>query len=111
MEVIIEDKDKYVRIAPVGEMDANTSLDVDDKLQECIDKGHFNFHIDFSGLTYISSAGVGVFLSHQDSLENNGGKFVFSNMKDNIFQVFELLGLHLFMKIVLGGEEVEREFA
>lgn len=111
MEVIIEDNEKYIRIAPVGEMDANTSLDVDDKLQECIDGGQYNYHIDCSGLTYISSAGVGVFLSHQDSLESNGGKFVFSNMTDNIFQVFELLGLHLFMKIVANAEEAEKEFA
>jgi anti-sigma B factor antagonist len=110
MEVNVTEHDKFVSLAPQGEMDANTSLLVDEKIQEWIDKNQFNFHVDCSELQYISSAGVGVFLSFQDEVESNAGKFVFSNMSENIFQVFELLGLHLFMKIVPTQAEAEKEF-
>lgn len=110
MEVKVLEREKFVSLTPSGEMDANTSLMVDEKIQEWIDKNQFNFHVDCSELKYISSAGVGVFLSFQDEVESNSGKFVFSNMSNNIFQVFELLGLHLFMKIVPTENEAEKEF-
>ena len=110
MEVKITEHERFVSITPAGEMDANTSLQVDEKIQEWIDKNKYNFHVDCSELEYISSAGVGVFLSFQDEVESNSGKFVFSNMSENIFQVFELLGLHLFMKIVPSEAEAEKEF-
>ena len=110
MEVKETEHPGFVSLIPAGEMDANTSLIMDEKIQEWMDKHQFNFHVDCSELKYISSAGVGVFLSFQDEVETQSGKFVFSNMSDNIYEVFELLGLHLLMKIVPSQAEVEKEF-
>jgi anti-sigma B factor antagonist len=72
--------------------------------------GIYNFHIDCAGLRYISSAGLGVFISFMDSLTANGGKFVFSEMAENVFKVFQLLGLEQLMTIVATREEAAQKF-
>lgn len=102
--------DTYVTLAPVGDLDANSSMQMDDAIQQQIDDERYNLHIDCSELIYISSAGLGVFISFMEELEGNGGKFVFSNMSENIFKVFQLLGLESLMKIVKNRDDVVKEF-
>ena len=53
-----------------------------------------------SSLEYISSAGLGVFISYLDELEDREGQLVFSNLSEEVFDVFELLGLSRLVKIV-----------
>ena len=101
----------YVSLTPEGDLDANSSIMMDEKIQEQIDKGILNLHIDCAKLEYISSAGLGVFISHMDELVEAGGKFVFSNMSDNVLQVFRLLGLEALMTIVNDRAEVAAQFS
>jgi anti-sigma B factor antagonist len=102
--------DSYVTLTPIGDLDANSSMKMDDAIQREIDAEIYNLHIDCSELVYISSAGLGVFISFMQDLTVNGGKFVFSNMAENIFKVFKLLGLESLMKIVDDRKEVAKEF-
>jgi anti-sigma B factor antagonist len=102
--------DKYVTLAPIGDLDANSSMKMDEAIQRQIDAEIYNLHIDCSELVYISSAGLGVFISFMEDLSANGGKFVFSNMNENIFKVFQLLGLESLMTIVKGREDAAKVF-
>ncbi|MEM0997048.1 MAG: STAS domain-containing protein [Bacteroidota bacterium] len=102
--------DTYSTLAPVGDLDANSSMQMDDAIQQQIDSETYNLHIDCAELEYISSAGLGVFISFMEELENAGGKFVFSNMADNILQVFKLLGLESLVTVVNDRAEVEKEY-
>lgn len=83
-----------------GELDANSSIDLDAVLKEAIDRQMTNIMIDCKDLVYISSAGLGVFISHLDDLKGYGGKFVFYGMDPAVYNVFEILGLHTIMEIV-----------
>ena len=69
-------------------------------IRKHVDAGHVNLHIDGSSLEYISSAGLGVFISYLDELEDREGQLVFSNLSEEVFDVFELLGLSRLVKIV-----------
>ena len=100
MEIQELQHEGFVSLIPVGDLDANSSIAMDEKIQAQIDQQKFNIHIDCSGLEYISSAGLGVFISHMDELNEAGGKFVFSGMSDNVRKVFQLLGLEQLMTIV-----------
>jgi len=100
----------FTTLTPIGDLDANSSMVMDGKIQEVIDSGCFNVHVDCSGLRYISSAGLGVFISFMDELASNGGKFVFSNLSEHIHNVFKLLGLEQLMEIVLDANEAEKRF-
>lgn len=104
-------KGNIITLVPVGDLDANSSMKMDDSIQSGIDKGVYNFHINCKGLDYISSAGLGVFISFMEVLSANGGKFVFSEMGENVFKVFQLLGLEQLMTIVKKAEEAEKAFS
>ena len=110
MQITETPHSNYVSLAPAGDLDANSSIAMDEAIQAQMDAGNFNLHIDCSELIYISSAGLGVFISFMEELGAKGGKFVFSDMSDKIYKVFELLGLHQLMKIVPLKGDVEKEF-
>lgn len=83
-----------------GELDASSSAALDETLGN---PGLLSFSkvlIDCSKLKYISSAGLGVFISHIKRLQDANVKLVFFNMKDKIFNVFEVLGLDALLTIV-----------
>lgn len=110
MEIKEVQNTAYTTLAPVGDLDANSSIEMDERIRQAIDGGQVNLHVDCSELQYISSAGLGVFISFMDELDSRGGGFVFSEMSDSVFKVFELLGLHQVMKIVEKREAVDQTF-
>lgn len=107
MEIREQNHEGFVTLIPVGDLDANSSINMDDKIQEQIEKDCYRIHVDCSELQYISSAGLGVFISFMDELEENGGRFVFSNLSQNIRKVFELLGLDQMMLLVDTQEQAK----
>jgi anti-sigma B factor antagonist len=109
MQIGEHNSGRYITLAPVGDLDANSSMQMDEKIQNGIDRDIYLFHIDCSGLRYISSAGLGVFISFLDVLNANGGRFVFSGMAENVYKVFQLLGLEQLMTIVTSKEEAEKK--
>lgn len=82
-----------------GDLDAHTSIVLERAIQDLIDKGRTNIIVNFSKLNYISSAGLGVFMSFIDEVRSKGGDIKFSNMPEKIFQVFDLLGFPLLYEI------------
>ncbi len=82
-----------------GDLDAHTSVELERAIQALIDKQRTNIIINFSKLNYISSAGLGVFMSFIDEVRSKGGDIKFTNMPDKIFQVFDLLGFPLLYEI------------
>lgn len=110
MEIREVNHSSYTTLIPVGDLDANSSMEMDGKIKSVMDEGKVNLHIDCSELQYISSAGLGVFISFMEDLKEAGGMFVFSDMPDNIYKVFELLGLHQILKIVKSEADVAGAF-
>jgi anti-sigma B factor antagonist len=83
-----------------GELDASSAVVLDTEL---IKPEVLNFSkvlIDCAKLSYISSAGLGVFISHLQRLQDANVKLVFFNMQEKVFNVFEILGLDGLMTIV-----------
>lgn len=93
-------ENEVLNISIQGELDANSSIELDAVIKEAIERQMINIMIDCKGLVYISSAGLGVFISHLDDLKSYGGKFVFYQMDPAVYNVFEILGLHTIMEIV-----------
>lgn len=108
MQITENINEKYITLTPSGDLDANSSMQMDERIQNGIDRDIYNYHLDCKDLHYISSAGLGVFISFMEVLNANGGKFVFSGMAENVFKVFQLLGLEQLMTIVATREEAEK---
>jgi anti-sigma B factor antagonist len=93
MEIKEMVKAHYISLAPQGDLDAHSSVHLDSRIRDLIEAGQVNIHVDFSSVPYISSAGLGVFISFLEDIITLGGKFVLTHMRDSVWEVFSLLGL------------------
>jgi anti-sigma B factor antagonist len=110
MRIETQNTDKYIQLMPIGELDANSSLDMHRVIQQHLAAGNRRFVIDCSKLEYISSAGLGVFLSFTEELEKEAGKFIFCSLNPKVLDVFQLLGLDHVFTIVNSNQEANQIF-
>ncbi|GAA4011712.1 STAS domain-containing protein [Hymenobacter fastidiosus] len=83
-----------------GELDASSSVLLDTELTQPDVLKYQKVLIDCQRLNYISSAGLGVFISHLQQFQDANVKLVFFNMQEKVHNVFEILGLDALMTIV-----------
>ena len=89
MNIKIKKEDKKLEIALEGRLDTNTSVELEDKIQEL--EGTEELILDFEKLYYISSAGLRVLLSMQ-KLMNKQGSMKIINATDTVKDVFDVTG-------------------
>jgi anti-sigma B factor antagonist len=75
-----------------GYLDAHTAPQFEKVIQEEFDHGHYRLLVDCAALTYISSAGLGVFMSFIEDLREKGGDLKICAATEAVGQVFEILG-------------------
>ena len=83
-----------------GELDASSSVLLDTELTKPETLRFPKVLINCQKLNYISSAGLGVFISHLQQFQDSNVKLIFFNMQDKVHNVFEILGLDALMTIV-----------
>lgn len=105
MKITNEIKDTTIIITLDGELDASSSVILDEELSDPEIMTYSKILVDCKSLNYISSAGLGVFISHLQRFEDAQIKLIFYNMQDKVRNVFEILGLDLLMTIVSDYEE------
>lgn len=108
MEVINTISEGVLRIALVGELDASGAINLDHVIKKAIEDSYYRIVVDCKQLDYISSAGLGVFISYLQDITNHDGKLVFYNMKDNVQNVFTLLGLQNVVTITGDLQEAKK---
>jgi anti-anti-sigma factor len=81
-----------VVVAPVGRIDSTTSSALDAHLLGLAKAGQHRVVIDFSGVDYISSAGLRVMLTLAKRTKEARGKLALAALGDSVRQVFELAG-------------------
>ncbi|MDZ7288324.1 MAG: STAS domain-containing protein [candidate division KSB1 bacterium] len=82
-----------------GYLDAHTAPDLESALQKLVDEKRVKIVVNFRDLTYISSAGLGVFMGFIEEVRNNGGDIKLTNMNQKIYRVFDLLGFPTLFEI------------
>jgi anti-sigma B factor antagonist len=105
MKVTHHIKDKTITISLNGELDASSSVMLDEELSKPEIMLFQKVLVDCAHLNYISSAGLGVFISHLQRFEDAQIKLIFFNMQEKVKNVFEILGLDLLMTIVSTYDE------
>ena len=75
-----------------GFLDAHTAPEFENAVQQEIDAGHRKLIVDCQGLSYISSAGLGVFMSFLEEIRESGGDIKICGATPKVLQVFEILG-------------------
>lgn len=75
-----------------GYLDAHTAPQFEAAIQSEIDAGRFQIIVDCAKLTYISSAGLGVFMTFVEEVREQGGDIKICGLVPKVQQVFEILG-------------------
>ncbi len=110
MEIIQTHEGRILNISIIGELDARSSIQLDEVLKEAFETENFKLVVNCESLRYISSAGLGVFISHFENFKQQNGKIVLFNMSAKILQVFEILGLDKVMEIADDREDAGKKF-
>ncbi len=110
MEIIEHYQEDILRFAIAGDLDASSAIQMDDAIKRAFDNEHFQVVVDCQQLNYISSAGLGVFISHREDFRIKEGDLVFCNMKKQVYSIFELVGLHNIFSIVKNENEAKLIF-
>jgi anti-anti-sigma factor len=83
----------HVVLIVSGRMDAENAPQFEEKCKDCMAEGHTSLVADLSGLTYVSSMGLRMFLSVAKMLQGKGGALRLCGLKGLVKQVFEITGL------------------
>jgi anti-sigma B factor antagonist len=94
-----------------GYLDASTTQLLDHQIQSSLDDAIYNLIIDCSDLTYISSAGLGIFMKHIDQIRIHSGDLVFCSMQKPVFTVFDILGFPIIYRILDNQEHAIMVFS
>jgi anti-sigma B factor antagonist len=91
------DNDIYT-IHVIGEVDASSSIYLDESISEATNS-YTKIMVNCEKLDYISSAGLGVFMSYINDMEEKGITLVIFGLSDKVRHVFQILGLDQLLKI------------
>ncbi|MAO65610.1 MAG: anti-anti-sigma factor [Balneola sp.] len=93
-----------------GELDAHTASHLENALKSLIDEERYSIVVNCSGLDYIASAGLGVFMAYIEDVRSLGGDIKLTNMNDRVYNVFDLLGFPTLYDILEEEEEALQSF-
>ena len=82
----------FVVLSLEGYLDAHTAPQFETAVQNEMEKGHLQLIVEGSKLSYISSAGLGVFMSFIEEIRDRGGDIKICGIAPKVRQVFEILG-------------------
>lgn len=82
-----------------GRLDALTTPDLEKQVFHLIDRGQHKLLLDFTGVDYISSAGMRMLLSMTKKLKNVAGQMVLCSPAVNVMDVFRMSGFDHVLQI------------
>ncbi|MBI5085958.1 MAG: STAS domain-containing protein [Acidobacteria bacterium] len=94
-----------------GYLDAHTAPSFENAIEEEMRSGKIRLVVECSKLTYISSAGLGVFMSFIEEIREAGGDIKLAGIPPKVYQVFEVLGFPALFDIVETTEAAAAKFA
>lgn len=92
MTMTIESEGGLAVVVLSGRLDSTNAAETEAKIVEQIEAGNKRVVIDASGLDYLSSAGLRVFLVVAKRVKAAGGGVALHSLTDHVREVFEISG-------------------
>ena len=86
-------------IVLIGEIDASSSIELDLAIARSVGEGFTKVMVDCSALEYISSAGLGVFMSYIEEFKDKNLRMALFGMNEKVANTFKILGLNELLQI------------
>ena len=93
-----------------GYLDAHSAPQLEEEIMGLLDQNQFKIIVEFSNLEYISSAGLGVFMTFIEQIRDSGGDMKLTNMTEKVQTVFDLLGFNILFEIYNNLDEAVSKF-
>lgn len=93
MSINIEDRNNVKVIKFEGKLDVGLSISIETELDKLINDGTIYMLFDLSGVEYLSSSGLRIFIVFMRSLKEKGGKLVLACVPDIVTRVFKTVEL------------------
>jgi len=110
IELNEEKKGDVLVIHVKGRLDAISSPTAEKKVFDSINSGQTKLILDFSGVSYLSSAGMRMLLSTTKKLKSLSGKVVVSSITSNVMDVLKMSGFDHVLEIAATEDEALRRF-
>ncbi len=94
-----------------GAVDAHTAPQFEEAVQKVIDDGQNKIVVDCEKLSYISSAGLGVFMGFVEELREAGGDIKICGLTEKVKQPFEILGFETLFHFCPDVAEAKEKFS
>lgn len=110
-KVTIRSRDNNIHVLELkGYLDAHTTPVLEDSFQKMLNEKKYRLIVNCKELSYISSAGLGVFMAFIEDVRANSGDIKLSDMSPKVFNIFDLLGFPMLYDIVKVEEEAAVKF-
>ena len=93
-----------------GYLDAHTAPRLEEAFQHLVQSERYKIVVNFKDLSYISSAGLGVFMAFIEDVRKNAGDIKLTNMTPRVYNVFDLLGFPILYEIFKDESEAINKF-
>lgn len=106
-----EEKQGEVLILHItGRLDALSTPETEKKVFHFINQGENKLLLDFSGVDYISSAGMRMLLALTKKLKPLSGQLVLCSITTNVMDVFKMSGFDHVLELTHSQDEALRRF-
>ena len=99
MEAIIKIENGILHIAPSGRLDTVNSAELKSKV-EAVNSNGCDIDIDFTGVEYISSAGLRLLVALQKQVNASGNKMVVRNPNKVVKEIFAVAGFNKALTVI-----------
>ena len=105
MEMLQREANDVLILSPQGNLDFNHATSFQEATTLLVEKGAKKILIDFSDLSFISSAGLRVLIVLTKLLQQKNGALALSSLNEQILEIFSISGFHKLFSIYASEEE------
>jgi len=92
LSIQTRERDGVAVLEPEGFINAHTVRQFEGALEGLVQQGRFTILLNCQKLSYISSAGLGAIMGLIETVRDNGGDILLSDLQENVFTIFDTLG-------------------
>ena len=92
LSIEVRDEGGVTVVMPAGFINAHTVRDFESALEKVVSGRRYLILLNCQNLSYISSAGLGAIMGLIETVRENGGDILLSDLSDNVFAIFDTLG-------------------
>ena len=93
MSLKVDDRGKAKVVSLTGKMDVSLSVTIEQELEELVESGANNLILEISGVEYLSSSGIRVFISIMRKVKGKQGKIVLAQVPETIKKILKTVDL------------------